>query len=345
MRYWLSLALVIVFSTSNRAQTDPVDDFIRAEMRQQRIPGMSIAVIKDGVVVKAAGYGYADVERKIPSTPDTVYKIGSLTKQFIAAGVMRLVEQGRVALDAPVTEFIRKAPPAWKPITIRHLLTHTSGLKRDAGNGNEYVAGRTDAELVTAAFSEPLVFTPGARGQYSNLGYIVLGEVISSVTGTPWNDYLAEAVFTPAGLRSTAPYTQPAPDKARGYSGNDEWKPAIQWKSVPASGSLQSSVTDLARWDVALNSTSVLTDASRAEMWTAARLNDASTYGYGFGWSLTPFNGHRRVSHTGRLPGFVSHWWRFVDNRLSVIVLMNLDDVDAPRIVQRLATAYLPSLK
>lgn len=346
MRYWLSLALVIlVFSTSDRAQTDPVDDFIRAEMRQQRIPGMSIAVIKDGVVVKAAGYGYADVERKIPSTPDTVYKIGSLTKQFIAAGVMRLVEQGRVALDAPVTEFIRKAPPAWKPITIRHLLTHTSGLKRDVGNGNEYVAGRTDAELVTAAFSEPLVFTPGARGQYSNLGYIVLGEVISSVTGKPWNDYLAEAVFTPAGLLNTAPYTQPVPDKARGYSGNDEWKPAIQWKSVPASGSLQSSVTDLARWDVALNSASVLTDASRAEMWTAARLNDASTYGYGFGWSLAPFNGHRRVSHTGGLPGFVSHWWRFVDDRLSVIVLMNLDDVDAPRIVQRLATAYLPSLK
>jgi CubicO group peptidase (beta-lactamase class C family) len=347
MRYWLALAavLIVAFSTAHRAQTDTVDDFISAEMRQQRIPGMSIAVIKDGVVVKAAGYGYADVARKIPSTPDTVYKIGSLTKQFIAAGVMLLVQQGRITLDSSVADFLPKAPPAWKPITIRHLLTHTSGLKRDVGNGNEYVVGRTDAELVDAAFSERLVFTPGARGQYSNLGYIVLGEVIRSVTRKPWNDYLAEEVFTRAGLRSTAPYTQAVPGKARGYSDNDKWRPAVEWKSAPASGSLQSSVSDLARWDIALSTASVLTDASRAEMWTSARLNDGSTYGYGFGWGLSPFNGHRRVSHSGGLPGFISHWWRFLDARVSVIVLMNVDDADAPRIVQRLAAAYLPSLK
>lgn len=139
-------------------------------MRQQRIPGMSIAVIKDGAVVKAAGFGYADVARKIPSTPETVYKIGSLTKQFIAAGMMRLVQEGRITLDAPVTSFIANAPPTWKPITIRHLLTHTSGLRRDVGDGNEYVAGRTDAELVIDAFAKPLIFPPGTRGQYSNLG-------------------------------------------------------------------------------------------------------------------------------------------------------------------------------
>ena len=285
------------------------------------------------------------LSRNVASTPDTVYKIGSLTKQFIAAGIMSLVQQGRISLDASVTNFIVKAPPAWKPITIRHLLTHTSGLKRDVGDGTEYVAGRTDAELVAKAFSQPLVFMPGEKGQYSNLGYIVLGEVIRSVTRQQWNDYLDEAVFTPAGLRRTAVYTEAAPDKARGYSNNDEWKPATEWRSTPASGSLQSSVNDLARWDIALNTASVLNEASRAEMWTAARLNDGSTYGYGFGWSLTPFSGHRRVSHTGALPGFISHWWRFVDDRVSVILLMNIDDADAPRIVQRLAAFYVPSLK
>lgn len=211
MRCRIACAIVIVAASvaTQSAQTDPVDDFITAEMKRQRILGISLAIIKNGAVVKAAGYGYADVERKIPSTPDTVYKIGSLTKQFIASGIMSLVQQGRITLDAPVTNFIATAPRTWTPITIRHLLTHTSGLKRDIGDGNEYVIGRTDAELVASAFSQPLVFAPGAKGQYSNLGYTVLGEVIRSVTGKQWNDYLADDVFATAGLRHTAPYTEP----------------------------------------------------------------------------------------------------------------------------------------
>jgi D-alanyl-D-alanine carboxypeptidase len=345
MRYWTAwgLALAVVIGIPSSARADAVDDFVRAEMQRQRIPGMAVAIIKDGVVIKTAGYGYADVERNIQSTPDTVYKIGSLTKQFIAAGIMRLVEQGRLSLETPVSDVISAAPASWKPITIRHLLTHTSGLKRDVGDGSEYVVGKSDAEIVASAFPLPLEFTPGAKSEYSNLGFIVLGQVISRVTGRPWNDYLTTAVLEPAGLTRTTIYTTANDAKARGYSDNDRWTPAIEWKSAPASGALQSSVADLARWDVVLNGSLVLSDRSRSEMWTPVRLTDGATFPYGFGWQLQPLNGRRAVHHNGGLPGFIGRWWRFVDERLSVIMLMNLDDADPAHILNGIAALYLPA--
>ena len=126
------LAVVLVLAATVAARADPTDDYIKAEMQRQHIPGLSLVVIKDGKIIKSAGYGLADVKLKTPATPETVYKIGSVSKQFIATGIMLLVQDGRLALDDPISKYLEGAPPAWKGITIRHLLTHTSGIVREA---------------------------------------------------------------------------------------------------------------------------------------------------------------------------------------------------------------------
>jgi CubicO group peptidase (beta-lactamase class C family) len=338
----LAAALVLLLLGTAAAQTDRTDDFINSQMAQFHLPGLAVAVVRNGELVKVAGYGLADRDRKIAVTPDTAFKIGSVSKQFIAAAIMLLVGDGRLALDDPVNKFLDAPPQAWAPITVRHLLTHTGGLLRESPGFNPSRA-RSDAEVIRAAYAAPLRFSPGQKWEYSNLGYYVLAEIIRAVTKQPWRAYLDERVFRAAGLGDTMPTdATPLPlSMAKGYTGNDNGRTADDWRALRPSGAFISTVADLARWDAVLLTDRVLTAAMRQQMWTPVRLNDGTAAPYGYGWHVESGRGRRRVWHGGGLPGFTSHYVRYLDDGLTVIVLSNGDDSDMGAIANGVAALYL----
>ncbi|HSL72259.1 MAG TPA: serine hydrolase domain-containing protein, partial [Longimicrobiales bacterium] len=188
-----SFLAIALWLSAVAAYAQQPDEFINAELLRQRIPGLSLVVLKNGQIITAKGYGLADVKQKTPVTPETVFKIGSVSKQFIATGIMLLVQEGRLGLDDPLSKFLDDAPPAWSPITIRHLLTHTSGLARE-GPGFDPFKVQSDADVIRSAYSMALRFSAGEKWEYSNLGYFALAEVIRKVSGHPWSEYLRDQV-------------------------------------------------------------------------------------------------------------------------------------------------------
>jgi D-alanyl-D-alanine carboxypeptidase len=341
-----SIVVAFLLAVPLAALGDPADNFLKAEMARQRIPGLSLIVLKNGEVIKAAGYGVADRKLQIAATPDTVYKIASASKQFIAAGIMLLVQDGRIALDDPLSKFLDGAPASWSAITIRHLLTHTAGLIRESPAFDPFKV-QSDADVLRSAYALPLRFAPGQKWEYSNTGYFALAEIIRKVSGQAWTDYLAGKVFRPLGMQSTRPTPTTTTEKiagyAQGYVDNDNLREAPRWLALRPSGAFLSTVRDLARWDAALRTDKVLTAATRRQMWTPITLNDGTTYPYGFGWMMATVRGHRLIHHPGGMPGFRSDIARFVDDDVTVIVLMNLDDVDISSIIDGLAAVYLPA--
>src|ERR1044071_3687376 len=198
--YITTLALLLLVSFATRA--DKVDDFVKAAMQRQHVPGVSIVVIKDQKIVKAQGYGLANVELNVPPPAETVYKIGSVSKQFRAAGIMLLVEDGKISLDDKVGKYLDGTPDAWKGITVRHLLTHTSGLVREAPEFDPFKV-QADADVIKTAYDRPLRFAPGEKWEYCNVGYFSLAEIIRKVSGKPWGDYLNERLFLPLEMNVT----------------------------------------------------------------------------------------------------------------------------------------------
>ena len=338
---WLVVvALLLVGAVPARA--DEIDDFVKAQMQRFKVPGLSLVVIKDGKTVKVQGYGLANVEQETPATPETVFKIGSVSKQFIATGIMLLAQGGKLSIDDPIGRYLEGTPSSWDVITLRHLLTHTSGIVREAPGFDPFKI-QSDADVIRTAYPLPLRFEPGTKWEYCNVGYFALAEVIRKVTGQPWSEYLRAAVFEPSGMTSTKPTdtSKGVAGRAVGYAGKDNGEPAPDWTAVRPSGAFLSTVLDLAKWDRQLSMNTMLSEASRRLMWTPVRLANGTTHPYGFGWELADVNGHRRVGHGGSLPGFRSSFSRYPDDRLTVIVLMNADDVDRGSVVQGIADLYL----
>ena len=335
------VAVVLLLTVPAAALADPVDDFVQKQLAASRVPGLSLAVIKDGKVVKVAGYGFADLERRIPAQPDTVYKIGSVSKQFIATGIMLLVQDGRLTVDDPIARYLKDTPPSWSPITIRHALTHTAGLVRESPS---FAPTRiqSDADLIAAAYPLPLRFEPGQKWEYSNVGYFILADIIRVVSGRSWPEFLRDRVFAPVEMLSTWPTNTTAEihKRAVGYTGNDNSLRADNWPALRASGAFLSTVLDLAKWDAHLSDPRVLQADSRRQMWTPVRLKDGTTAPYGFGWHVDTWSGRPRIRHGGGLPGFISEYARFEDERLTIIALANGDDVDLPMLVSGIAQLY-----
>jgi CubicO group peptidase (beta-lactamase class C family) len=332
---------------------DRVDDYVRAEMRKQHIPGLSLAVVKDGKVIKAKGYGLADVELSVPATAQTVYQIGSITKQFTAAAVMLLAEEGKIGLDDKIAAHLDGTPDTWKEVTVRHLLTHTSGIKSYTGLPNFMsVTARlstTKDGLIKLMAGYPLEFSPGEKWNYSNTGYFLLGLLIEKASGVSYARFLKERVFAPLGMTSTHlnDLKDIIPHRASGYVwdkgvlGN---APVIDMSWPYAAGALVSTVTDLAKWDAALDTDKLLKKASREAMWTPAKLTNGKTAGYGLGWGVGRTRGRRSLSHGGGIPGFITYKSRFPDDRLTVVVLTNLAPSNPGTIAQGLAGLYNEAL-
>jgi CubicO group peptidase (beta-lactamase class C family) len=327
--------------TGCSAQDDPTDLFIGAEMERQNIPGLSLVVLQDGRVLKVGGYGLADRGSGERATPETAYKIASVSKQFIAAGIMVLVQDGLVGLDDPVNRFLSGAPRAWDHITVRHLLTHTAGLVRE-GPGFDPSVVQTDAEVIASAYSVDLLSAPGDEYEYSNLGYFVLAEIISVASGRPWTEFIRERIFEPAGMHSTRTTTlDPGPDQAIGYVDNDRLLVADHWPALRPSGAFVSTVLDLARWEAILYADAILTESSRSAMWTPVTLEGGGVGPYGFGWQISD-QGRRLVFHFGGMPGFRAGYARYVNEGLTIIFLANLDDIDPYAILVGVANLHLP---
>ena len=191
------------------AQADAVDEYVQAEMKKRQIPGLALAVIRDGQVVKLKGYGFANLEHDVPATPDTVFKLASVTKQFTATAIMLLFEEGKIELDDPVGRYLDETPEAWKGVAVRHLLTHTAGLASlEEGFKALYEGGArlnyTTAQMFEAAKKDPVSFAPGERWQYSDVGYFLLGMIVEQASGRRYRDFVAERFFKPLGMTSTS---------------------------------------------------------------------------------------------------------------------------------------------
>ena len=358
MRALLRAAVLLIepASIASLAAADALDDYVKDTMKREKIPGLSLAVVRDGKVERAAGYGLANVEHQVAAKPETVFQSGSVGKQFTAAAVMMLVEEGKVGLDDPLLRFFEQAPATWRDIKVRHLLTHTSGLKDYAESSAakdvlvDFRRDQTEEELLQKAFSLPIEFAPGSQWSYSNSGYVVLGALIHNVTGKFYGDVLQERIFGPLGMRSTRIISEAdiVPDRAAGYRlekgvlKNQEWvAPSL---NTTADGSLYLTVLDLAKWDIALSREEILKRPSLAQMWTPARLANGFTYPYGFGWGLGEQRGHTLIEHGGSWQGFRAHISRYVDDHLSVIVLANLAGAPVGVIAHTAAGLLAPDL-
>lgn len=342
--FWLALVLLLTATVAVRA--DKVDDHVKAEMLKQHIPGVSVAVVKDGKIIKAEGYGLANIELNVPARPETVFKIGSVSKQFISAGILLLIQEGKISLDDSISKFLDGTPETWKPITVRHLLTHTSGIVREAP-GFDPLKIQADADVIKTAYPLPLRFAPGEKWEYCNVGYFSLAEIIRKVTGKAWGDYLRDALFKPLEMNSTRTTTMTdlVQDRANGYGWREgKYLNATIYLALRPSGAFLSNVLDLAKWDAALYTDRPLKQASRDQMWSEVKLNDGKTDTYGFGWQLDKVGGHKLIHHGGTLPGFRAELARFVDDRLSVIVLANSNSADPENMALDVAEFYIPNL-
>lgn len=346
------ILLLLVLSVTCFAQdgvANKIDEYIQAEMKTAQIPGLSLAIVKNGEIVLAKGYGLANVEHQVPVKPETIFQSGSMGKQFTATAVMMLVEEGKLSLDDKITKFFPDGPEAWRNITVRQLLTHTSGLG-DYPDNFDLRRDYTEDELVQRIKTTPLAFQPGEKWSYSNLGYVMLGVLIHKVSGKFYGDFLQERVFKPIGMTTARVISEAdiVPNRAAGYRvvkgelKNQDWvSPTL---NTTADGALYLTVYDMAKWDAALYTEKLLKRSSLEEMWTPVKLNDGKTFQYGFGWGLGEVRGHHIIEHGGSWQGFKSQISRYVDDRLTIVVFANQARANPAKIAHAVAAIFDPQL-
>jgi CubicO group peptidase (beta-lactamase class C family) len=325
-----------------------VADYVKAEMERQHIPGLALLVTRDGKVVRSEGFGLANVEVQVPVKPETIFQSGSVGKQFTATAVMMLVEAGKIGLNDPLTKYFPEAPPSWKNVTVRELLSHTGGFG-DYPKDFNFRKDWTEPQLLKLVESIPLAYPPGTKWEYSNLGYLTLGILIHRVSGEFYGDFLRQRIFQPLGMQATRIISEVdiIPNRAAGYRllkgelKNQEWvAPAM---NTTADGSLYFSIVDLSRWDAALYEGKLLKRSSFDLMWTPVKLKNGQSNkaGYGFGWFIEERNGHRCIHHDGSWQGFETAIDRYVDDHLSVVALTNLAGAKPGEITKHVAEMYL----
>jgi CubicO group peptidase (beta-lactamase class C family) len=333
------------------AQSAPPEDevtrILRDEMGKQHIPGLALLVSRKGVPLRAEGYGLASVELNVPVTAKTIFQSGSVGKQFTATAVMLLVEEGRIGLDDPLSKYFADGPDWWKEVTIRELLSHTAGFTdypKDFDLRKDY----SEDELLKIIEAIPPAYTPGTSWGYSNLGYVTLGVLVHKVSGQYFGDFLQERVFKPLKMSTTRIMSEAdiIPNRAAGYLFDNGKLKNQEWVSPSANstadGSLYFTILDVAKWDAALYTESVLKESSKREMWTVASLRDGkpNRASYGFGWFIESQNGHRVVEHEGRWQGFSAQISRYLDDGLTVVVLVNQGNCDPHLIADEVAAVY-----
>jgi len=343
----LVAAAAIAPAAPETALPDRIGDYVRGFLQRHAVPSAAVSVVKDGAVVFAAGYGAANLEWKIPADEKTLYEIGSISKQFTAEAVLMLVEEGTLGLDDPIGRWLPSVPAAWSKITVRHLLTHTSGLYDwDGAPDFSYRREYTPAEYVGILAAHPLAFEPGERPVYTNGGFPLLGLIVEAVSGRPFEAFVAERIFKPARMASTR-FKHPeeiVERRAAGYLDNngtlqngEPLRPAI----IAPNGGIMSSAADLANWSIALGNGALVKPATLDLMTAPLRLNDGTPYDAGMAWFLDTYRGRRLLLHNGSTTaGFSSVVYRYPAERLAVSALMNLDRWNAVNVLATRVAAF-----
>lgn len=321
-------------------QIQSIDSFIRDEAARQKIPGLAVGIYNRGRVLLAKGYGQANIELGVAVKPETIFQSGSVGKQFVSAAIMMLVQEGKLSLDDSITKYFPTAPAAWKPILIKNLLSHTSGLseyeseERIGPKGPFYLRlDFTEDELVSKIEGLPTEWAPGEKWDYRNTNYVLLGILIHKITGKPYYEFLDERIFKPLGMASTRLISERDIifNRASGYELDNGQLKNQEWVSPTfnstADGTLYFNILDLAKWDAALYDTQLLKQSSLDRIWTVYPLNDGkpNPAGYGFAWNIGQQNNHKRIEHGGAWQGFTCDISRYPDDHLTVVVLTNLD--------------------
>ena len=323
-----------------------IDELVEGHMKTTGFMG-SVLLARDGKPLVAKGYGFANVEWQIPNAPNTRFRIGSITKQFTSMIVMQLREQGKIKLEDSMCAYVTPCPDTWKPVTIHHLLTHTSGIPTYTGLPawrDVNMVPKTTDQIIAFFRDMPLQWVPGERYAYNNSGYFLLGVIIEKVTGKKYEQALQEMILTPLGLSDTGyDWTKTIiPRRAAGYSGTGATlanTQPIDMQHPYAAGSMYSTVEDLLKWDQALYTTKLLPDAAKQIMFTPFKEN------YAYGWAIAPpaataFGGHARIAHGGGINGFSAMLVRVPAARLTVVVLSNNDAGSASAVARDIGAIY-----
>jgi len=342
---WAAVAMALAFAWPAAAADEArwADALVRAYADAGRFSG-SVLVARGGKPVFERSYGLANREWETPASADTRYRIGSITKQFTAVAILQLAEAGKLRLDDPVSEHYPDATPAWAGVTIRHLLTHTSGIPSHPSFRGAFAGDArrdwTPDQIVALSRDKPLTFPPGARFAYNNTGYDILGAIIERKSGQSYAAYLDQHVVGRAGLTQTrCEMTDDlVPRRAAGHvvsQGRVRNAPYVSPTLFYAAGCIVATTGDLVAWDRALHGGRVVGAASLAEMFRDQGFH------YGFGEFIQLDHGHRLWSHGGGLPGFASALNHYPDDGLTVVVLANVDQADAGRIANQLGRLYV----
>jgi CubicO group peptidase (beta-lactamase class C family)/uncharacterized protein YneR len=294
-------------------------------------PGAAVLVKKQGKVILRKGYGLANLELNVPIEPDMIFRLGSITKQFTAVAILMLAEEGKLSLQDEITRFLPDYPTQGNKITVEHLLTHTSGIKSYTDLPEWLPLQRKDmsvSEIIDLAKDKPMEFAPGERWKYCNSGYILLGAIIEKVSGKTYADFLQERIFGPLGLKSTCydSTSRIIPRRIPGYTkGNDGFENAsyLSMSQPYAAGSLASSVDNLAAWTESLLAGKLIKRETLEKAFTSYKLKDGLDTGYGYGWEISKYEGHRLIEHGGGINGFLTYALFFPEDGVFVALLAN----------------------
>ena len=315
------------------------DAYLAAQTAAGRFSG-AVLVARDGRVLLEKAYGLADRESGLPNTPQTRYHIASLTKQFTAMAILQLQERGRLRVADRIANYLPDCPATWRDITIDELLTHTSGLADYFGlDGIDALLAHpvTPAQIVDLFRDRPLLFAPGSSCTYSNSGYVLLGEIIERVSGQSYADVIRQNILAPLGMESTT-YGPSCPPGACAVGYETAWRraPNVDLSLGYAAGGLCSTVEDLYRWDQALYTTRLCSQQSLDAMFSP-HFVVTENVAYGYGWVVRNLSGRRRIAHSGLLYGYSAIIARFPDQRVTIIMLSNLEDAPLTGYVDVLA--------
>lgn len=358
----LLISVLLCCSVTVAAQSDRTDEYIRAEMQKRHIPALALAVVRDGKVVKEKAYGLANIELNVPATVETVFLIASVTKLFTATAIMALVEEGRLSPDDKIRKLLPGLPLKWNGVTVRHLLTHTSGLPDvSLGEDTDAVIAETRAGALKKLPGMKMPFRPGAKWSYNQTNYMLLAMIIEKISGKTFEEFMTDRFFRPLGMNSTSfgDSLMIIPHRASGYTRferqtDEAVSPDRVWNYhnvIPSylnnAAGLNTTAGDLAKWDIALSEGRILRQSTLNQMWTAVKLNDGKVFrleealGYGYGWLVDDTPQHKSVGHTG---GAAAGYIRYLDDKISVIVLTNCQGAGPEELISGVAALYAPAL-
>lgn len=348
----LLLVFLLLFSFFTTIHADSLDKLIIEQMKQRKLPGLSVAVLRDGKVIRAGGYGVANLETQTPATKDTVYEIGSISKQFASEAVMLLVEEGKINLDDSIRKYLpANAPEIWQRITVRNLLNHTSGLKdwteiKEFSYRREY----SPEEFIALVKDFPLTFQPNENWLYSNTNLPLIGIIIERASGKAYEDFVTERIIKPLYFPTIRFKHQEdvVPNRATGYEWrNNRWENGEPFrpKIIAPSGGILASTIDLARWWEAVLQGRVVKQTSLEQMIKPTKINDGRSFAHGFAFFMDSFNGHKIIQHFGStVGGFGSIVKYYPNEKVTIAVINNLDDsgFGSEYIAKRVAGFYIP---